>query len=83
MPSYSSAGQLREGGHGSVMPSATMPAIARAAASGNFLSRMWAATKGQAVAEKDSADLEAHAGGYRRLTPSKSVLFRTQQQMEV
>ncbi|KAI0723556.1 hypothetical protein C8Q76DRAFT_614455 [Earliella scabrosa] len=83
MPSYSSAGQLREGGHGSVMPSATMPAIARAAASGNFLSRMWAATKGQAVAEKDSADLEAHTGGYRRLTPSKSVLFRTQQQMEV
>ncbi|KAM5532653.1 hypothetical protein V8D89_013697 [Ganoderma adspersum] len=79
-----------ESGSGSVVSSATMPSIARTATSSSFLSRMWAATKGQ-VAERDSAtpgEQEGHGGpssAFRRLAHSKSAaaLFRSQQQQHV
>ncbi|TFK85061.1 hypothetical protein K466DRAFT_495452 [Polyporus arcularius HHB13444] len=66
----------------SVMQSATMPAIARTAASGGFLSRMWAATKGQPATEKDCIELDGPSSAFRRLAHSKSALFRTQQQVD-
>nr|VWO99352.1 MAP kinase kinase kinase (EC [Ganoderma boninense] len=78
-----------ESGPGSVVSSATMPSIARTATSGSFLSRMWAATKGQ-VAEKDntaSGEQDGHGGpssAFRRLAHSRSAaaLFRSQQQQQ-
>ncbi|KAI0352743.1 hypothetical protein OH77DRAFT_1408402 [Trametes cingulata] len=60
-----------------------MPSISRAAG-GGFLSRMWAATKGQQ--ERDGGaerDVEGQGQGpssaFRRLAHSKSALFRSQQ----
>ncbi|KAI1785339.1 hypothetical protein LXA43DRAFT_145540 [Ganoderma leucocontextum] len=83
-----SSGHEEESGSGSVVSSATMPSIARTATSGSFLSRMWAATKGQ-VAEKDSGtptEQEGHgpSSAFRRLAHSKSAaaLFRSQQQQQ-
>ncbi|RPD62080.1 hypothetical protein L226DRAFT_523398 [Lentinus tigrinus ALCF2SS1-7] len=67
-------------GGATVVSSATMPTIARTAASGGFLSRMWAATKGQAATEKDSMEQDGPGSAFRRLAHSKSALFRTQQQ---
>lgn len=68
-------GQYPEGG--SVAPSSTMPSISRASG-GGFLSRMWAATKGQ---DRDgNAEREADgSSAFRRLAHSKSALFRSQQ----
>lgn len=73
---------------GSVVSSATMPSMTRTTTSGSFLSRMWAATKGQ-IAEKDSVTAAEQEGlghgpsnAFRRLAHSKSAaaLFRGQQQ---
>lgn len=82
-PRISSYGQRREGGPCAVVSSVTMPAIGRAAASGGFLSRMWAATKGQTAAEKDNGEQEGPSSAFRRLAHSKSAMFRAQQQLEV
>ena len=82
----------RDGGLPLVVPSATMPAIAKSTATGGFLSRMWAATKGQATAAEKESLLAAEEGGasgpssaFRRLAHSKSTaaLFRSQQQQQV
>ncbi|TBU50549.1 hypothetical protein BD309DRAFT_242495 [Dichomitus squalens] len=85
-----SAGHGSEGGPGMVVSSSTMPSLARTATSGSFLSRMWAATKGQAgAAEKEGVLAAAEEGGpssaFRRLAHSKSTaaLFRGQQQIDV
>ena len=78
--SYSSG--KPEGG-ATVVSSATMPAIARTGASGGFLSRMWAATKGQNATEKDGMEQDGPSSAFRRLAHSKSALFRTQQQQQV
>ncbi|KAI0751212.1 hypothetical protein C8Q80DRAFT_1119066 [Daedaleopsis nitida] len=75
-------GQRRDNA-GGVVPSATMPSIARTAASGGFLSRMWAATKGQASAEKDVSEADAPGSAFRRLAHSKSAHLRAQQQIDV
>ncbi|PIL36640.1 hypothetical protein GSI_00329 [Ganoderma sinense ZZ0214-1] len=78
-----------ESGPGSVVSSATMPSIARTATSGGFLSRMWAATKGQAAEKDNSApgEQDGHGGpssAFRRLAHSRSAaaLFRSQQQQQ-
>ncbi|KAI0829292.1 hypothetical protein BC628DRAFT_1315401 [Trametes gibbosa] len=64
----------------SVAPSATMPSISRATG-GNFLSRMWAATKGQDKEGGSEREMEgpATSSAFRRLAHSKSALFRSQQ----
>ncbi|KAI8984957.1 hypothetical protein BD414DRAFT_417769 [Trametes punicea] len=77
------AGQHPEGG--SVVPSATMPSISRAAG-GGFLSRMWAATKGQerdGCAEREEGQGQGPSSAFRRLAHSKSALFRSQQTQPV
>ncbi|KAI0366190.1 hypothetical protein BV20DRAFT_662044 [Pilatotrama ljubarskyi] len=81
------AGQHPEGA--GMVPSSTMPSISRAAG-GGFLSRMWAATKGQQ--ERDACDVEGQGQGtsqgqgpssaFRRLAHSKSALFRNQTQSQ-
>ena len=89
VPVRSTTYSSEESGSGSVVSSATMPSIARTATSSSFLSRMWAATKGQ-VSERDNAtpgEQEGHSGpssAFRRLAHSKSAaaLFRSQQQQQ-
>ena len=71
----------RDGSHSLVVPSATMPVIAKSTGTGGFLSRMWAATKGQA-SDKDAADQDGPSNAFRRLAHSKSALFRSQQQQQ-
>ena len=60
--------------------STTMPSVSRAVG-GSFLSRMWAATKGQ---DRDGGGEREEGQGpssaFRRLAHSKSSLFRSQQQ---
>ncbi|KAL1939687.1 hypothetical protein VTO73DRAFT_9720 [Trametes versicolor] len=66
----------------SVAPSSTMPSISRAAG-GSFLSRMWAATKGQdrdgGVDREMDGPSQGQNSAFRRLAHSKSALFRSQQ----
>ncbi|CDO74176.1 hypothetical protein BN946_scf185043.g227 [Trametes cinnabarina] len=81
-PSSYAAGQHTEGG--SIVPSVSVPSISRATG-GSFLSRMWAATKGQDRDGNADADGQSHGQGpssaFRRLAHSKSALFRSQQQV--
>ncbi|KAH9853967.1 hypothetical protein C2E23DRAFT_102818 [Lenzites betulinus] len=62
----------------SVAPSATMPSISRATG-GNFLTRMWAATKGPDREGGGEVEAPATSSAFRRLAHSKSALFRSQQ----
>ncbi|KAI0662881.1 hypothetical protein C8Q70DRAFT_930937 [Cubamyces menziesii] len=75
------AGQYPEGG--AMASSTTMPSVSRAVG-GSFLSRMWAATKGQ---DRDGGGEREEGQGpssaFRRLAPSKSALFRSQQTQQV
>ncbi|KAL7282004.1 hypothetical protein ACG7TL_003471 [Trametes sanguinea] len=68
----------------SVAPSASVPSISRASG-GSFLSRMWAATKGQDRDGCPDGDVQGQSQGpssaFRRLAHSKSALFRNQQQV--
>ncbi|KAI0772542.1 hypothetical protein BD413DRAFT_612679 [Trametes elegans] len=73
----------------SIASSSTMSSVARVAG-GNFLTRMWAATKGQdreGCAERDAegqslAQTQGPSSAFRRLAHSKSAMFRSQQQQQ-